>query len=156
MDEADIEDVVGLVVERTLTAGHGIDDFRLQPRVVRKHGRIGKSKEGQRRIRVDLDPIRPRITKILEGQDFALGIVAVQIFARLVTGGKVRRPAGAGQLDLVLDVAVEEVEAEYAAVPDLLIEADVDAPGRFLREFGIACALRTGPSALRSEPRCVS
>ena len=46
--------------------------------------------------------------------------------------------AGVDQLDQVLDVAVEHVDADHAAAAEAVLVAEVDAPGGFRLQLRIA------------------
>src|SRR5690606_12783898 len=147
LDEADVEGRPGLVVEAALA--HEVVDLGLDVGVVHEHAGVIHAEGGERRGQVELDAVDLAVADVGRGEQPAVGrfgghgvldagVLAVldhflpcilHLFARL---------AGVDQFDQILDVAVEDVDADDAALTKAALVAEVEAVGGLGVEPGVA------------------
>jgi hypothetical protein len=133
LDEADVEHVVRLAVE--LARAELVVHVAVQPGVVQEHAGVFQADRRQRRRQVEL-----------HAPDLAVAGVAGRVDER--AGALVAFLAGVGQLDQVLDLAVEDVDPEYALFAQPALIAGVQAPGAFRLQVRIADEVVVAHSAV--------
>ena len=129
MGEADVEDIVRLVVKATLV--DEVRDLAVQPGVVQEDAGQFHAEEVQRGGEVELQTPDLAVADVL-GREYPGG----------ASGEADPWHAARVQLDIVLnqvgDVAIEGIDANHAATSDPVLETEVRAPGRFRLQVRIA------------------
>src|SRR5690606_12623933 len=129
LDQAQVVHPPGLVVEAAIA--EQILDVAIEVGVVGEDAGVGEADDGKGRGQVELDPAHPAVADIIGPVDEvprALGALL----------------PGVGQLDQVLHIPIEEVDAGDTLVTEHALVADIQAPGGFRLEIGIALQIVVG------------